>query len=93
MFRIDEITACLNLPEAIKDKSISINTHGNCVILYIYKGCLGNFRVFTPDTGYHDDFTMLGFERGPRSIQMCNYNCGLYFSLSELKNFNYSHNY
>ena len=70
---IDEIPegVCMDVPGEIKDKSRAINTHNKCVILYYDSKCQGRFRVFTPDTGYHENFSTLGFSRGPRSMKLC----------------------
>lgn len=62
---------CFNLPWTFRNKASSINTGGECVILYYNADCAGYFRVFTPGSIGHFNFKRLGFNDVAESIEYC----------------------
>ena len=72
-YTFDDIVGgkCLQLPENIKDRARSLNTRGNCIVLYTDQNCHCSFRGFMPGSPYHYDLSGLGFHKGPGSIELC----------------------
>ena len=60
---------CHNLPYSFWDETSSINTNGECILLYKHLYCDGEFRIFNADSPHHNNFVYVRFNDEARSIE------------------------
>ncbi|CAL8135058.1 unnamed protein product [Orchesella dallaii] len=72
-YRLDSSTpACYDLPTNWQDKASSINTNGNCVIVWSLSGCnRGKNMRIAPGTDSHYNLAGVGMDDDIRAVQLC----------------------
>ncbi|CAL8143323.1 unnamed protein product [Orchesella dallaii] len=62
---------CVNLPHVWNDRISSINTEGNCIIIFEHGGCSGSSEALYPGTFNHDDLGGIGWNDKISSFKLC----------------------
>ncbi|ODM91212.1 Protein PRY1 [Orchesella cincta] len=62
---------CANLPGNWNDRISSVDTHGNCIVVWEHGGCSGKSERIAPGTRSHNHLAAIGFNDQISSYQLC----------------------
>lgn len=68
---VDQHIRCMNVPYDFNDEGSSVNTYGNCVVLWEHKDCQGTYMMVAPGIGFHYNFDQNDFNDMVSSVGIC----------------------